>query len=127
MWASVIHEKKMKEKPKGMDEKIKIPVIKYIYIYMIHIFRAHMFTFSHSHPQIKSHNTRSNQKYLDRTTTKNSTHLHISIKVYDLYLLMVQALTWQHKCRKYAHLYTFPKAPFSALVVGLKGKHKCLW
>ena len=55
-----------------------------------------MFTFSYSHRQNKeSHNTRSNQKYLDRTTTKNSTHLHISIKVYDLYLLMVQALTWQ--------------------------------
>jgi hypothetical protein len=53
MWASVIH-KKMKEKPKGMDGKIKIPVRKkYIYTYMIHIFRAHMFTFSHSHPQIK--------------------------------------------------------------------------
>jgi hypothetical protein len=30
MWASVIHEK-MKEKPKGMDGKIKIPVRIYIY------------------------------------------------------------------------------------------------
>jgi len=42
--------KKMKEKPKGMDGKIKIPSEIYIYT---PFFRAHMFTLSHSHPQIK--------------------------------------------------------------------------
>ena len=107
MWASVIHEKK-EEKAKGHGWENQNPrQKKKIYIYTIHFLGPICL---HSLPQIKRVMVQGvNQKYLDRTTTKNSTHLHISIKVYDLYLLMVQALTWQHKCHKYAHLNTFPK------------------
>ena len=50
--------KKKKEKPKGMAGKIKISVRKNIYI--------HILSFSSSNKE--SHDTRSNQKYLDRTT-----------------------------------------------------------
>ena len=53
MWASVIHEKN-EGKAKGHGRENQNPrEKKYIYTYMIYIFRAHIFTFSHSLPQIK--------------------------------------------------------------------------
>ena len=66
MWASVIHEKNEGKAIGHGREKSKSP--SGIYIYMIHFFRAHMFTFSSSNKE--SHDTRSNKKYLDRTTNK---------------------------------------------------------
>src|SRR6185312_6779322 len=39
---------------------------------------------------------------------KTSTHLHILIKVYDLFLLWIRSLTWQNMRNKFAFIPSIP-------------------